>query len=625
MGQFLHDFETAERCLMAIMKHRIRNIHFYGLRPIAGACLLGAVTACASFGGGGQNSNANTTSTTTDTHFHLQGVPAELSARANALLRTDEAEPRSVLEKRNRAETIARSIEDLLASEGYLAASVIPDDFTTLETSALLRVDPGPRFRIASVELKGIDSLEPDVGPRLQKALGAIKPGSPVIAADIERVEAELVTILHTQGYAFATSPGIDALASREDSDVEITYTMDPGPRVRLGELLSDETNPKSQRAIEVLKTWSHEDVYSPRTIDRLRSRLRSSGLYEGIGVQVAPEPSADGTHDVTLSLAEAKPRSVGFGVTASTTEGVGADAVWERRNITGRADKLRVRAEAATLSRSLSAQYERPNIGRFGRTLTAETGIRAEETQAYDLQGVKIGATLAQPFTQQLTLSVGAAIDATRITDNRVRMMDKSVDQVTLSIPVTATYTDVSDPLDPQSGVRAMASVENGVALGDGTAGYTRMQISGATYRRIAEDLILAVRGEYGAFTGSNAVPADRLFFAGGGGTVRGYEYQSLSPTDQFGEYYGGRNLFSSSVELRWRRSERFGYVAFVDAGAASNDSGSVFSEAKASVGLGVRFYPGFGPIRFDVAAPLDKRDGDAPLQIYVSIGQAF
>lgn len=594
------------------------------LRPIAGACLMGAVTACASLNGTA-NGNGGENGVSAATHFHLRGVPPALASRANALLRTDVPEPRSVLEKRNRAETLARSVEDLLAAEGYLAAIVRPEDFSTLEGSAALVVDPGPRFVIASTRISGAEDVDPETLALLDALVAEIRNGAVVRAAEIEQTEAKLVTTLHANGYAFATSPGIDALASREEGNVEITYTLVPGPRVRLGALESDEENPRSRRAIQVMKTWDTGALYAPRVIDRLRSRLRSSGLYDGIGVEVAREPGDDGYHDVSLTLTEAKPRSVGFGVTASTTEGIGAEAIWQRRNVTGRADKVTVRAEAATITSNLTAGYELPNIGRFGRTFTAETGVRVEETQAYDLQGLKVGAALAQPFTRQLTVSVGAVIDATRITDQRTRIFLGESDQLTFSIPVAATYTDVGDPLDPQSGIRAFASVESGVSLGNSTPGYTRMQLSGSTYRKIADDLVLAVRAEYGAFAGSNAVPPDRLFFAGGGGTVRGYEYQSLSPTDPLGGYIGGRSLFTTSAELRWRRSERFGYVAFVDAGAAGNDAGSVFGDASASVGFGVRYYPGFGPIRFDIAAPLDKRPGDAPVQIYVSIGQAF
>lgn len=594
------------------------------LRPIAGACLLGATAACASINGT-QNPAQATNGTVSNGQFRLAGVPPSLASRANALLQTGEPAPRSILEKRNRAQSLARSIEDLLASEGYLAVEVVPEDKTTLEGATELQVRPGPIFTIAMVKLDSAGVIDAETRKIIDGILTKLPAGATVRTADVERIEAQIISTLHARGYAFASSPGIDALASRQDANVEVTYSVSPGPLVRLGDLESDETDTRSQKAIQVLKTWKDGATYNPRTVDRLRSRLRSSGLYEGIGVVVSEEPGPDGYHTVSLTLAEAKPRSVSFGVTASTTEGVGADAQWERRNITGRADKVTVRAEAATLSRSFTGIYERPNIGRFGRTLSAEAGVRQEETQAYDLDGLKVGATLAQPFTRQLTLSVGAAVDLTRITDQRSRIFLGDREQVTFSIPVTASYSDVGDPLDPQEGIRGFATVESGVSLGDGTPGYTRMQVSGATYRKIADNLVAAVRAEYGAFTGSNAVPTDRLFFAGGGGTVRGYEYQSLSPTDQLGEFIGGRSLFSASAELRWRQSDRFGYAAFIDAGAASDDAGSVFGESKASIGFGVRYYPGFGPIRFDVAAPLNKRDGDAPLQIYVSIGQAF
>lgn len=594
------------------------------LRPIAGACLLGAVAACASLNGTSEGSLA-VSGSVSNGQFHLSGTPPGLASRANALLNTGQPPPQSVLEKRNRAQTLARNVGDLLASEGYLAAEVRPEEFTTLETSAALIVDAGPLFTIAAVSFPAAASLDGETLKLVHGHLAKLPAGAVIRTDEVERVEAELISTLQSRGYAFATSPGIDALASREEANVELTYLIEPGPIVRLGQLASDETDPRSLKAIQVLKTWREGAVYNPRTIDRLRSRLRSSGLYEGIGVVVSETPDADGYYTVTLTLAEAKPRSVSFGVTASTTEGVGADALWERRNLTGRADTLSALVEAATLSRGITLEYQRPNIGRFGRTLSTEIGIRQEETQAYDLDGAKIAVTLAQPVTRQLTLSIGAAIDATRITDQRTRILLGEREQITFSIPVAATYTDVRDPLDPQEGIRAFAGVESGISTGESTPGYTRMQISGATYRKIADNLVAAVRAEYGAFAGSNAVPTDRLFFAGGGGTVRGYEYQSLSPTDQFGEFLGGRSLFSASAELRWRRSERFGYAAFMDVGAASDDPGSVFSEAKAAIGFGIRYYPGFGPIRFDIAAPLNKRDGDAPLQIYVSIGQAF
>src|SRR6185503_5114731 len=120
------------------------------------------------------------------------------------------------------------------------------------------------------------------------------------------------------------------------------------------------------------------------------------------------------------------------------------------------------------------------------------------------------------------------------------------------------------------------------------------------------------------GLIAGPNGAPPDRLFFAGGGGSVRGYEYQSLSPHDADGTLIGGRSLVEMSAELRWRASDRLGYVAFLDAGAAGSNVEPPIDQMRAGVGLGVRYYAGFGPLRADIAIPLNKEEGDADFQIY-------
>lgn len=592
-------------------------------RPLAGACLLAAASACALVPGLQGVINQDDKGLPRAT---VEGMPAALTARANELVRVDEPPARSVLEARNRMNSSARLLRDLLSSEGYLAADIAPSDIVAAGDQAVLLAEPGPLFTVLSRDFRGRDAIVPEVAKRLEDDLSALPEGAAARTQTIERLDDQLVQRLRNQGYAFAYSEGIDVLASRENADVELTFLLVPGPRVSLGAFEVPGVDERGSKMVRTLKTWSDGDLYTPAIIDRLRTRLRATGLYEGIGVIISEAPGPDGLHAVTATLVEGDARTVGVGVTASTTEGVGVDAYWERRNLTGRADRLRIRGEVATLAQNLTATYERPNIGKYGRTLSLDAGVRAEQTDAYDLEGARISASLAQPLSRELTISVGAALDATRTVDERARIAGGiERDQVTLSFPISANYTDIGDPLDPQSGFRFFASAESGVSVGDETPGYTRVQLSAATYRAVADDVVAAVRAEYGAFIGSDDVPPDRLFFAGGGGTVRGYEYQSLSPENAFGDLAGGRNLFAASAELRWRATERFGYALFTDLGAASNDAGSVFSEAAASVGLGIRYYPGFGPIRLDIATPLDRREDDAPVQVYISIGQAF
>ncbi|HCJ82136.1 MAG TPA: hypothetical protein DHV50_11620 [Erythrobacter sp.] len=557
----------------------------------------------------------------------IEGVPKQLESGALKSVEIRAGEPTSLLDVRRRATQAASALEEYLASEGYFMAVVSPDLVEDMDMRPQLDVDVGERFTIAEINLSGTETLPADVLDKLSIASDELGIGTWAVTTDIEELERRLVTELRREGYAFAESEGINALASRADKTLELTYQLVPGPRVQLGELIIPEGLETKDRSIEILRNWELGNYYTPEKVETLRTRIRGTGLFDGIGVQIQEDPAADGLHPVELQLSEGKRRSIGAGISVSTSEGVGATASWERRNLTGVGDTLGVDAQIATLTSGLTLSYDRPNIGRYGRDFSAETGIRAEETDAYDLQGISATASLSQPFNDHFTLSAGATIDATRSTDYELRAAgeDDYEEQVTFSFPLGATYDTVKRPLDPQSGNRVSLGVEPGVSVGDSEAPFTRITSSASTYHKISERLVAAVRAEAGTFLGEDDVPVDRKFYAGGGGSVRGFEYQSLSPTDADGNIIGGDAMFAASAELRWRKSERWGYVAFVDSGSAAGSVDEAIGEMRTSVGFGVRFYPGFGPVRFDIATPLDRRDGDDPVQIYVSIGQAF
>ena len=115
-------------------------------------------------------------------------------------------------------------------------------------------------------------------------------------------------------------------------------------------------------------------------------------------------------------------------------------------------------------------------------------------------------------------------------------------------------------------------------------------------------------------------------LFSCGGGGSVRGYAYQAIGPKDRYGDPMGGRSFQDVNFEARFRVSESIGIVPFVDGGMVYSDEyPELFQDFQWAAGLGLRYYTPIGPIRFDVAVPLDKKDGDSDYQFYISIGQAF
>ena len=316
------------------------------------------------------------------------------------------------------------------------------------------------------------------------------------------------------------------------------------------------------------------------------------------------------------------------IGGSASTSEGVGVNALWEMRNFTGWGDRVRVTGQIATLQRRITTTYRLPHIGKYGRNLQIGAEVEDFETTAFDQTGANVSATLEEQLSPRVRGSLGVELGFASILDQKARIAAVGRRNVYIaSGSATAEYVGVRDILDPRDGIRARIAIEPGVTYGDTNILFARISGEASFYTELFgdENLIGAVRGRLGVIAGPDGAPPDRLFFAGGGGSVRGYEYQSVSPRDATGLLVGGRSLVEISGEVRWRQSDTLGYVAFLDAGAAGSNVEPPLDAMKLGAGVGLRYYTGFGPLRADIAVPLNKEDGDADFQVYISIGQAF
>jgi translocation and assembly module TamA len=189
--------------------------------------------------------------------------------------------------------------------------------------------------------------------------------------------------------------------------------------------------------------------------------------------------------------------------------------------------------------------------------------------------------------------------------------------------------YDTTQAPLDATHGVRAALMVTPVESFSNRNATFVIAQASGSTYFDFgtAGRSVLAVRGLVGAVEGAGTfdLPPDQRFYAGGGGTVRGYRFQSIG--DQFSDNrpVGGTSVDVGSVEFRQRIGASYGAVAFVDAGQLGNSGVPFEGDVRVGAGVGARYYTSFGPIRVDVAVPLNKLPGGDVFEAYIGIGQAF
>lgn len=563
----------------------------------------------------------------------VTGLPASMNDDLRRLLR-DEQKPDSLFEARRQADRAAATVSKLLESEGYYEAEVTPNVSGVGTFSRSIGVVTGPLFIVNSVQIAivGVAAVDETTRAELDSMLGSLAIGIPARAQPIIDTEDGLVMRLRNAGYPDARADPVDALADGAAHTLDITFRLQPGQRVSFGDLKVVGLVRTRPGFIEALKPWKPGERYTPQKLDEFRSRLSDSGLFDGASAQLSPRGQADGNgldaREVDVQLSERKRRTVTLGASASTSEGVGVEGSWQLRNLSGRGDSLTVTAKAATLDSALETAWRRPAIGgRYGRNLTLDARIKNLETDAFDLLGGDLSATVEEQLTHRVRGSIGVNAGYASIEDDQTKLLGTSRRNVfILGASGTAEYTGVRDILDPQNGVRARLALEPGVTFGDTTIAFTKVTGEASVYFNLGTDKVTAaLRAKAGSIVGPNGAPPDRLFFAGGGGSVRGYDYQSLSPRDSANHLVGGRSLVETSAELRWRATRSIGLVAFVDAGAAGGDITPPVEEMRAGAGLGVRYYAGFGPLRADIAVPLDKRTGDSDFQIYISIGQAF
>lgn len=536
-------------------------------------------------------------------------------------------------EARRRARDAGEDAIAVLRSEGYYAYEVEPDVSDAEPPQAVVRIRPGPRFVIADpkVEWTG-DPPQPEVRQAGEAVMG-LANGAPGRAADVIGAEGRIVAAVQKRGYADVAPGQREVVVDHADHTVRPTYRIVAGQLVRLNgvDLITEgRTNP---RWLTALAPWREGETYDPEDVAELERRLLDTGVYDSVTVALAPKErtTADGLRPVIVSLADRKRRTIEAGASYSTTEGVGVDVRWTRYNVFGRADTLSLLGRLSELDSRLEGSLTLPHWRRPQQTLTQTAAAYDIKTDAYDETGVGVRADVQRRFRKTSYLTVGASLDYSETQEKDPALATPLGRELITIAGLAAMSLDRSDdPLDPKRGWRVEARGEPTYITGEDSLAYLKVQAQGSVYVPFdaRARTVVAGRLRAGALVGGSVpeVPASRRFFSGGGGSVRGYAYQAIGPRITNTETpLGGASLLEASIEVRQRIGERWGVVAFVDGGAVGTSEFPSGSDFSAGAGVGVRYDLGFGPIRADIAIPLDRRPTDPAFQIYLSIGQSF
>ncbi len=472
-----------------------------------------------------------------------------------------------------------------------------------------------------------------NIPPFLPQSLAdvGLAAGAPAKASDVLAAADRLVDVFQNSGYPFAELVSSHYIVDHSTQTLEATLRLNPGDFVRMGELRVQGCDTVSQNYLKAKSTWKPGSPWNQRRVDAYVDALRQSGLFSAISLKPGQPEQTDESdkayiRPVELNMTTLPEHTVGGSVKYNSDIGVGVEGYWEDRNLTGRGDKLRAEAPLWQDMQEVNLDYRLPYFLSPSQDFNIHAALLHQDTDAYKLLAALAYAGIDRRFSRNWVGSV-------KVSGEGGQVQEPGEDQHSyymVGLPVSAVYSTVKKPLDATSGVRVALS--GGPYTGEYNGPFTiaRGRLDAAAFVPLAgqDTVVLALRGSGGAISGAAAddVPNTVRFYSGGGGSVRGYAYQSLGPQNSDGDPLGGAYMVEASGELRVKFTPEWGVTAFVDGGNVSVDAQSLLGNSMQwGAGLGLRYYTAIGPVRLDVATPLNPRKDDDSFQFYISIGQSF
>jgi len=516
---------------------------------------------------------------------------------------------------------------------GREAANIPPDATLPKPVAVQLKVEPGPVFHFGRIGIsnEAPAAVAPDDAVTSPESIGFAN-GEVARSTLIVRAESLAVEAWQQLGYPEAKVADRQVVADHKTNTVDVEIKVEPGRRATVGPLRVSGTDRMDPDFVAQQTGLAVGAEYDPDDIRRAQKRLSRLDVYRAMRVEAATAVDSDGILPLAVTVEEQAQRRFGAGATYSSIDGVGLEAFHLWRNLFGHAERLRLDAKLAGINVPLdTAEFDYA----FGGTFTMPgflnpdndfvAAIAAERTvlPAYTETSATASLGLTQYLTDDITLDGSLYYERSQFDD------DFGTRNFSIAGLTAGAVWDGRDKAeDAHEGFYLAATAEPFYEIDYGYLAFkATAEVRG--YWSLLDDgkLVLAGRAKLGALLGPalEELPPDRLFFAGGGGSVRGYAYRGIGVRNDNDTVTGGRYLLEASAEARYKINDEWGAVGFVDGGYVAADSFPGLDQLRIGAGIGVRYYTSLGPLRADLAFPLNKQSGDPDYALYVGIGQAF
>jgi translocation and assembly module TamA len=549
--------------------------------------------------------------------INIEGVTGDVLANIKAYLslykETCEA---PVWRLQGRLKQADSEVRDALRAFGYYQAKVSTRFEPATQRAcwqATFTVDPGPRvtFGIIDVVISGDAATDSAFDPLVRNAMAeAGKPLRQDIYTNLKRRIAELAS---TRGYVKGhyTKHELRVNPGRGVADIILHY--DSGPRFAFGPIRrqQDIIDPE---LLDRFLAYEPGKPYDATLVTKTSRALAASGYFRNAYIQPHFDEAADGKIPTDIVLTPSRRNrytgKIGYATDTGPRVGVG----YQNLRVNREGHTFAAEASASQVESKITAAYTIPLKNPVTDKLKFETGYDRLDTDTSRSNTTAASATWYrvpnQGWTKERSLTLS----------HEDFEVGNEKGKTTMLMPgIGWSRVLATDRLYPRKGLRLGLKLRGASEQVVSNVSFVQAIANAKAVVSLPGQLRLITRVDAGATAMSRfeQLPASVRFFAGGDNSVRGYTYQSLGPKDNQGDVVGGRNLLVGSVELDRQLLDKWGMAIFVDSGNAFDET---HVDPRTGVGLGIRWHSPVGPVRLDVAHPLN--DSNELFRIHFSMG---
>lgn len=501
-----------------------------------------------------------------------------------------------------------------LQALGYYNAAIDSEVIAGEPPRLSLRVKPGPPVRLRTVRV-GVEGPAAEL-KSFQNPQGALEPGTTLNHGRYEEVKQRIANQASRFGFFEGRFTRQRLAVDPRENFADIELVFESGPRYHLGEVSFEGDAPFDADLLERMVPFEPGTPYDSEWVAELSQALQSSGYFDGVRVDANPANASDQRIPVSVLLATREPRTLGLGLGFSTDVGPRIRLDWTRHWVNPQGHSYGAEAELSAPRQNVGLWYDVPLDPPLTDKLRYAGGYQYEELG--DNDSLSRLLTVGPEWHRRLD-NGWKRVWSLKWQHEEYRLGDDSGVSTLLMPGIAYSLLRSDNRIDPNRGYRLefeLAGAKQGL-MSDADLIHANAMLKGLGTLFERHRFLGSVQLGANITDEYTQVPPSLRYFAGGDQSVRGYDYQSLSPTNSDGDRIGGRYQFAVSAEYQYSLTEKWRVATFMDQGNAFNSAD--FPSLKSSVGVGVRWVSPVGPIRLDLAHPLD---GDGGVRLHFSMG---